>query len=447
LKHNKVAYLFLVIATLSLGVVLLLLAKFPEQRCRTFSIKPVQKDTLKVCLFYHASDYFLYKGAFIGFQYELLKTMEKELQKKIEITIEKDPHTCFYHYFSGKYDIVAFDFDTQDVSLYFLSFSYPHSTTYPVLVVHKADTQSCHNIHIPASFDMKINMRAFVDFADYNFIHHNEKTTEELFDELNRKEIHAIITDYSDALMLLAFYPNLEIKKQIQDTCKRRWCLNLANGALNDTINNWLAEYTQTNKYRMLCNKYLSHNSMIIRKASKTQRGHISPYDKIIKRYAKKYHIDWLFATSIMYQESKFITDLVGLGGSFGLMQMMPTTGMHYGITEDSSPEDQIHAGIRHLATLRQKYPNCKGKELWSMVAGAYNAGSGHIQDARKLCKKYGENYMIWDNVAQYLKLLSQSSYYKDPIVRCGYYPGEHTVKYVEEVMKRYEGYKHISGR
>jgi membrane-bound lytic murein transglycosylase F len=363
----------------------------------------------------------------------------------VEITVEKDPSTCFYHYFSGKYDIVTLDCDPQDVSVYFLPFSYPHSTTCPVLVAHKADTIFSRNIHIPASFDMRTNKRTFTDFAGCNFIYNRKKTTEMLFDELNRKKIEAIITDYNDALMLLAFYPDLKIEKQIEDTLKRRWCLNPANGTLNDSINNWLAEYTHTNKYKILCNKYLSHNSAIIRQGHKTQKGHISPYDKIIRRYAKKYDIDWLFVASIMYQESKFMTGLVGLGGSFGLMQMMPPTGRHYGISEDSPPEAQIHVGIRHLAALRKKYPNCKGKELWCMVAGAYNAGSGHIQDARKLCKKHSEDYTCWNNVAKYLLLLSQNDYYNDPVVRCGYYPGGHTVKYVEEIMKRYESYKQVN--
>ena len=447
MKQNKLAYIFLLIATLLFGVAVLFLDKLPEQQCRTFPSKTIQKDTLKVLLFYHASDYFMYKGAFIGFQYELFQIMGKELEKKIEITVEDDPRTCFYHYFSGKYDIVALDCDPQNVSLHFLLFSYPHSTTYPVLVVHKTDTLSYRNIHIPVSFDMSMNKWALTDSANYNFIYNREKTTEMLFDELNRKKINAIITNYNDALMLLAFYSDLKIEKQIKDTLKRRWCLNPANETLNDTINNWLAEYTQTNKYKLLYNKYLSHNSAIIQQASKTQKGHISPYDKIIKHYAKKYHIDWRFVASIMYQESKFTTGLVGIGGSFGLMQMMPLTGQLYGVNKNSLPEAQIHAGIRHLAELRKKYPNCESKELWCMVAGAYNAGSGHIQDARELCKKYNEDYNQWNNVAKYLMFLSQNDYYKDPVVRCGYYPGEHTVKYVEAVMKRYEEYKRVSKR
>ena len=447
MKHNKLAYIFLSLATLLFGVSLLFLGRMPKPQYYAHTPKSIQKDTLKVLLFHHASDYFMYKGAFIGFQYELFQIMEKELNKKVEITIEEDPRTCFYHYFSGKYDIIALDCDPQDVSLHFLTFSPPHSTTFPVLVVHKTDTFSSRNIHIPAFFDRRINKQAFADLADCNFIYNQKKSTEMLFDELNQKKIDALVTDYNDALMLLTFYPDLKIERQIEDTLKRRWCLNPTNGTLNDTINMWLAEYTQTTKYKLLCNKYLSHKSTIIKQASKTLHGQISPYDKIIKHYAKKYRIDWLLVVSIMYQESKFMTDLVGIGGSFGLMQMMPLTGQRYNVDENSPPEAQIKAGISLLAELCKKYPNCEDKELWRMVVGAYNAGSGHIQDARKLCEKYGEDCAIWDNVAKYLILLSQKEYYNDPVVQCGYYPGEHTVKYVEAVIKRYEGYKQMKKR
>jgi membrane-bound lytic murein transglycosylase F len=426
----------------------LLLGKLPEQPYNAVTAPPSQKDTLKVLLFYHAADYFIYKGAFIGFQYELFHIMEKELKKKVEVTVENDPQACFYHYFSGKYDIVAFDCDPQDVALHFLTFSYPHSTTCPVLVVNRNDTVSSRDIHISAPFNTKVNEKSFSNFADCNFIYDRNKTAEILFDELDRKQIQAIVTYYNDALMLLAFYPNLRIAERINDTLKRRWCLNPVNRTLNDTLNNWLAEFTQTNRYKLLCNKYLSHNSAILRQASQTQKKYdISPYDKIIRHYAREHRLDWLFVASVMYQESKFITGLTGIGGSFGLMQMMPLTGQRYGVNEYSSPEAQIRAGVRHLAELRRKYSDFTEKELLHVVAGAYNAGSGHIQDAFELCRKYGEDYTCWNNVAKYLISLSQSKYANDSIVRCGYYPGVHTVRYVRDIMARYEGYKKMNRR
>jgi membrane-bound lytic murein transglycosylase F len=57
------------------------------------------------------------------------------------------------------------------------------------------------------------------------------------------------------------------------------------------------------------------------------------------------------------------------------------------------------------------------------------------------LCEKYGGNQRRWEEVAQYLILKSHKEYYSDSVVKCGYYPGKHTVNYVDEVMTRYHGY------
>ena len=74
-------------------------------------------------------------------------------------------------------------------------------------------------------------------------------------------------------------------------------------------------------------------------------------------------------------------------------------------------------------------------------MAGAYNSGPGHILHAIALCEKYGEDSTHWPKVSEYLILKSHKEYYQDPVVKCGYYPGKHTVNYVDEVMTRYNGF------
>ena len=79
------------------------------------------------------------------------------------------------------------------------------------------------------------------------------------------------------------------------------------------------------------------------------------------------------------------------------------------------------------------------------VTAAAYNAGSGHLQDAMALCSKYETDSVdSWKMIFKYLELKSQRKYYNDPVVRCGYYPGGHSIKYAKEVMDRYHAYKHV---
>ena len=106
--------------------------------------------------------------------------------------------------------------------------------------------------------------------------------------------------------------------------------------------------------------------------------------------------------------------------------------------------EQQICAGVRLLARLDHmfaKYVEDADERLY-YVAAAYNAGSGHVVDACELCIKYGGDVTLWKEVSQYLLLKKEHKYYSDPVVKCGYYPGRHTVNYVEAVMNRYHGYR-----
>ena len=81
--------------------------------------------------------------------------------------------------------------------------------------------------------------------------------------------------------------------------------------------------------------------------------------------------------------------------------------------------------------------------ERIKFVMASYNIGLGHIEDARKLAKKFEANYNIWENnVEVYLLKKSDPKFYNDPVVRNGYARGTETVKYVREVFDRYEHYQ-----
>jgi membrane-bound lytic murein transglycosylase F len=428
-------------------VLVLLFAPHKEYAKPSSQQEIVHSDTIQVLLYYHASDYIMYKGDFIGFQYDLFKYMEKALNKVVNVKIEYDQGDCFRQFFTGKYDIVAMDYDPKDVAMRFLTLSVPHSQTFPVLIsaTSVSDIIDSNNIYITSPYPPSINADSLAFLPNNKLVFQAEKSSEMLFDDLENQRISYIIADNNDALLLLPFYSNIQIIKQVGYSYDRRWGLNPCNKMLNDTINQWLSEFTSTKIYANLCKKYLSGNSAkLINAGNGKGKYKISPYDKIIEKHSKKYQIDWRLVAAIMYQESKFMNGLTGIGGSFGLMQMMPSTGARYGINENSSAEEQILAGIKHLVSLRNKYKMYEEEELWCMVVAAYNAGGGHIQDAQLLCQKYQEDDTRWQNVSKYLQRLSQYEYARDTIVHCGFFPGNHTVKYVKEVMDRYHNYKNI---
>lgn len=407
-------------------------------------------DTIHALLFYHASDYFVYRGSPIGFQYDMLNLMASDLGKAIVITVESNPENAFYSCFTNQYDMVAMDINKGRIFTSYLHFSEPHSYSYPVLIARKntkINDTLINELYLPAQFPVDVTLTDVHHTSNWDFIYTENYKTEDLFELLDEKKIDFIASDYNLAVTLLPFYPNLKIVGRIGSDFNREWVLNPHNTSLNNQINDWIVEFKRTKKYEALCKRYLSANSQIIQHSfGKNNRSSISAYDAIIKKSCLPYGLDWRFVSSIIFQETKFNTDLVGMGGSFGIMQLMPETAAHYGLTDTSSVEEQIKAGVKHIASLYNRYPNisCEDDRLY-VTAAAYNAGSGHLQDAMALCAKYEKDSVdTWPMIFKYLGLKSQREYYSDPVVRCGYYPGNHSIKYAKEVMERYFAYKHV---
>lgn len=449
MKKKHFSYLFLIVATIALCLLLCFHGRNNytplKDKFKHEEPKKQHGDTITALIFYHAADYFVYHGSVIGYQYDLLKQMEKDLQRPVLISIEANPEKAFLECFTQKYDIVGFDFSKTFFSPNYIAESEPHSYTYPVLITRKGmRTDSSHtNIaHVSAKYSNQVDFNILGDASKWKLQHDVDLTVEDLFDMLEDTLIDYVVCNYNVAITMLPFYTSLTLGPRVGENFPRTWVLNKKNKELNDTINQWLRNFKESNKYQNLCQRYLSRHSYVIQNSFGSKRNKISSYDKCMKTACDRYNIDWRFMSSIIFQESHFSSDVLGMGGSFGIMQMMPATCARYGITDSSSVEEQIWAGAKYISYLYRIFENkTDSTEIYNFVAGAYNSGPGHILDAMALCKKHGEDPSHWENTTKYLALKSHKEYYSDPVVKCGYYPGKHTIHYVHEVMNRYNGY------
>ena len=450
MRRKHLSFVFLLIASLILAAVVLFhghgaaipklhIAKLEKKHHRQRS------DTISVCLFYHAADYFVYQGSVIGFQYDVLKQLEKDFQRPVEITIESDPEKMFLTALSNQYDIVCFDFDKSNFVPNYIDVSAPVAYTYPVLIMRKKDSaydSLPHVVNTSAKYFNKLDFSSLKDPSSWKIQHNPDLAIEDLMEMLVDKQIDYAVCNYNVAITLMPFYTQLTIGPRVGDNFPRTWILNQHYPTLNDSINRWLSDFKETNKYQSLCEKYLSPHSYVISRSFGKSKNSTSHYDAVLKKASERYGFDWRLISSIIYQESRFIPDLVGFGGSYGVMQMMPVTCERYGITDSSTVEEQIWAGAKYISFLcnifRDKVDTA---DLYYFVAGAYNSGPGHILDAMALCEKYGEDPTRWETTAEYLIRKSHKEYYRDEVVKCGYYPGKHTVNYVDQVMTRYNGF------
>ena len=175
--------------------------------------------------------------------------------------------------------------------------------------------------------------------------------------------------------------------------------------------------------------------------------GVISHYDQYFMAYARDIRWDWRLLAAQCYQESTFDPRAVSFAGAKGLMQIMPGTADHLGVSRSKlyEPEANIQAAVKYIGQLQNTFRDIRDNyERTNFVLASYNGGAHHIRDAMNLAKREGKNPHRWSDVAPYVLKLSQPQYYNDPIVKYGYMRGSETVDYVQRIRQRHAGYQGV---
>jgi membrane-bound lytic murein transglycosylase F len=201
--------------------------------------------------------------------------------------------------------------------------------------------------------------------------------------------------------------------------------------------------------FQTLYNKYFNNPRFSITLASSDYSSltsdKLSPFDERIKEGAKQIGWDWRLIASIVYQESNFDPKVESWAGAIGLMQIMPETGEFLHVADLWDPNQNIKAGIRFLKFLDDYWAKTVSdpNERLKFVLASYNVGASHVIDAQKLARKNGRNASLWDNSVEYFLLQkSNPKYYRDKVVAAGYCRCDGPVRYVKEILDRYEEYK-----
>ena len=152
----------------------------------------------------------------------------------------------------------------------------------------------------------------------------------------------------------------------------------------------------------------------------------------MFKKYGQQYDFDWLMIAAQGYQESQLDQSARSPRGAIGVMQLMPKTAADptVGIPDIESVDNNIHAGVKYLRTLVDKYlddPALDRKNRTLMAFAAYNAGPGNLRKFRKLAAESGLDPNVWFHNVEHAAA---------EIV------GRETVQYVANIYKYYVAYR-----
>ncbi len=421
---------------------------------------------------FNSTNYFIYRGEPMGYQYELLRLLANHLDVKLEIIVNNAVEDCFRMLEDGECDIIAINLAITKERSKRIDFSFPHSQTRQVLVQRKPDNWmeiSKHEIegslirnqleiankvvYVQKSTSFAQRMKNLSDEIgdSIRLIEISDREVEELIELVAIGEIDYTVADENVALVNQIYYPNLDVETAVSFPQNLAWGLGKGDDNLKKEVDNWLKKIKKSKKYNLIYDKYFKNPRSVKYVGDNyyaINKGKVSRYDDYIKKYSKEIEWDWRLLASLIYQESRFKPNVKSWAGAYGLMQLMPTTARRFGVNRSSPPEKQIKAGVEFIKWLDKRFENrgiSDEDEKIKFILASYNVGLGHILDARRLAEKEGKNPDIWEhNVDEYILKKSNPKYYKDTVVKYGYCRGSETYNYVYQILDTYEHYKNI---
>jgi membrane-bound lytic murein transglycosylase MltF len=182
----------------------------------------------------------------------------------------------------------------------------------------------------------------------------------------------------------------------------------------------------------VLFKRYYQNTRWIEDATDPEEQEKLERFQSLFRRYGDRYGFDWLAIAAQAYQESGLDHDRRSRAGAIGLMQILPSTarGPRVGIPDITDVENNVHAGVKYLAFLRDHYfsdPNLADEDRVAFAWAAYNAGPAKVRRMRERSREMGLDPDRWFHNVEYAALA---------IV------GRETVRYVANIYKYYVAYK-----
>ncbi len=444
------------------------LNRFLKEQPRYLPIGSIHKDdlagirkrgTLRVLTVNNGATYFLWRGELKGFEYELARKFADEIGCNLEMVVIPAYGGLIPALREGKGDIIAALMTATAARKKRVAFSRPYSYAVETVVawadesgIEKAIDLSGRTVTVreASSYRQTLDeLKKTVPGLIINFAP-AEMQTEKIIDRVAAGEYDLTVADSDILAIELTWRDDVKGVLALGEKVPHCWAVRESNTKLLQAINGFFDREYRGLFYNLAYKKYFQNpkkiKSYVKDRADLGSDGSISPYDGLVRKSAVDYDFDWRLITAQMYRESRFKPDAVSWAGAKGLLQVMPKTAGEMGLSPLEDPKIGIEAGVRYLDWSRDRFDkDLPQDEKVFFALSAYNAGAGHVFDARRLAKKLGLNPDRWfGNVEEAIMLLSRPEYAQK--ARYGYVRGKEVTDYVRSIRDRYRAYVELTG-
>jgi membrane-bound lytic murein transglycosylase F len=396
-----------------------------------------------------------YEGTFgpTGLEYDLANLFAEHLGVKLKLVVEENYSRMFALLNEGKVDIAAAGLTITDSRKKQLQFGSPY-TEVTQQVVYRIRSNSKRPRKIRDLFGKDIEVTANSSHAetlaklqknhpDLYWEENEELDSDELLQLVWSQFIDYTIANSTEIKLKQRLYPELATAFNISKPEPVAWAMrkDIDDSLYNETVK-FFGEIKQNGTLKELINKYYGHvrkfNYVGTQAYLRDIAKKLPKYIDIFKLSAHAQHLDWRLLAAVGYQESHWNPEAVSPTGVRGIMMLTKDTAKFVGIQNRRDTTQSIEGGAKYLRYMIDKMPNHihEPDRTW-MALASYNVGYGHLEDARIITERRGNNPDKWVDVKESLPLLSKKKWYKT--VKHGYARGKEPVGYVSNIRNYYE--------
>jgi len=258
--------------------------------------------------------------------------------------------------------------------------------------------------------------------------------TEDILELVSAGIVKLTVVDDFKAHLWAKVLPNLVVHEnlKVKEANQVGMAVRKNNPELRKHLENFLARTDKgTLMGNVLFSRYYENTRWIKNPTSAIERKKLDRYIELFRKYGKQHKFDYLAVAAQAYLGSNLDHGKKSAGGAVGIMQLLPSTAAdpNVDVPNIEEVENNIHAGVKYLAFLRNRYfsdPALTPENRIAFTWAAYNAGPAKVQKMRELATKMGLDSNQWFNHVE---------------LAAGRIVGRETVKYVADIYKYYVAY------
>jgi len=408
-----------------------------------------ESGSLKLVTRNTPSTYFLDKGDPAGFEYELAQAFAKHIGVELDVTVAPSFSDLFTLVKNRDADIAAANLTITPQRQENFAFSPPYLHTRSALIYRikqgnpapkTLESVIGRTIVVPANsshIEVLENLQA--DNPELIWQESDEPAIN-LLEQVHERKVDFTVMDEVTYNSQSSYFPGVNKSMFLNEPQPLAWMYSPhPDNSLKLALERFFAKESTQALIGQLKAKYFHRENRLNFFDTITFRNQMESRFPKLETYfhdaEAETGIDWQLLSAIAYQESHWNRKAVSPTGVRGIMMLTRATAKEMGIKDRTDAEQSIRGGARYLKKVIAKIPErIQGEDrIWFGLA-SYNVGYGHLEDARILTQRGGKNPDKWEDVREFLPLLTKPRYYKT--VKRGYARGYEPVIYVKNIQR-----------